>query len=76
MAAYYAQLRDLSADVILPNAGRGPDAFYDPKTGALRADVDRIYHADLRFLDKISRRSATNGAEVITILATRSGPNS
>jgi len=36
MVAYYAQLRDLSVTVILPNVGRDPDVFYDPKTGALR----------------------------------------
>ena len=34
MFGYYAQLRELSVNVILPNAGRNLDVFYDPKTGA------------------------------------------
>jgi hypothetical protein len=69
MAAYYAQLRDLSVNVILPNAGRNTDAFYDPKTGALRPAFQTMYRTDLRFLDNISASAAKSGAEVIAILA-------
>ncbi|HEY4303780.1 MAG TPA: hypothetical protein VGM82_04900 [Gemmatimonadaceae bacterium] len=69
MAAFYAQLRDLSVNVILPNAGRNPGAFYDPKTGLLRAEFQTLYRMDLRALDNLSGDAAKTGAEVITILA-------
>lgn len=69
MVAYYAQLRDLSVNVILPNAGRNPDAFYDPKTGALRPEFELLYRTDLRVLDNISVNAVKSGNEVIAILA-------
>ena len=69
MSAYSAQLRDLSTRLILPNAGRNPDAFYDPKTGELRPELARIYRLDLETLDNLSVNAAKNGSEVITILA-------
>jgi hypothetical protein len=69
MAAYYAQLRDLSVNVILPNTGRNIDAFYDPQTGALRPAFDLMYRTDLRVLDNISLDAVRSGAEVIAILA-------
>lgn len=68
MLAYYSQVRELSIGVILPNMGRGLDAFYDPKTGALRP-VFEMYRIDLRSLDNLSGDAAKSGAEVITILA-------
>lgn len=33
-----AQLRALSETALLPNLGRGPDAFYDPASGRLRPE--------------------------------------
>jgi hypothetical protein len=68
MAAYYGQLRDLSVNVILPNAGKNLDAFYE-KSGALRPAIQLIYRADLRVLDNISKNAAQNGEDVIAILA-------
>jgi hypothetical protein len=61
MLAYYAQLRDLSVNVILPNADRGPDAFYNAKTGALRSDIRLLYHRDLTFLGNVSETAARQG---------------
>jgi hypothetical protein len=68
MIAYYSQVRDLSVNVILPNAGK-LDAFYDAKTGALRPEFQLMYRADLRVLDRVSVTSAKIGADVIAILA-------
>lgn len=69
MLAYYSQLRDLSVNVILPNIDRGPDAFYDPKTGKLRPDVRRLYYYDLRALDNGTQEALKFGPQVIKLLA-------
>jgi hypothetical protein len=69
MSAYYAQLRDISVNVILPNAGTNMEVFYDAKSGALRPEFQLVYRTDLRVLDNISANAARNGDEVIAILA-------
>jgi hypothetical protein len=69
MVAYYAQLRELSVNVILPNADRNSEVFYDPKTGALRPQIDVLYRTDLRILDNISVSTVKSGTEMIAILA-------
>jgi hypothetical protein len=69
MAAYYGQLRDLSVNMILPNAGRNADVFYDAKTGELRPPFQQVYRTDLRVLDNISVETAKNGPDVIKLLA-------
>jgi len=68
MSAYYSQLRDLSVNVILPNAGNA-DAFYDPKTGRLRSAFQMVYRHDLDVLDNISTDAVKSGNDVIAILA-------
>jgi hypothetical protein len=69
MAVFYGQLRDLSLNVIVPNLDRGPDAFYDPKTGRLRGDVRRVYYYDLDALGRLSNDGIRLGTEVIHLLA-------
>jgi len=68
MSAYYGQLRDLSVNVILPNAGNA-DAFYDLKTGRLRPAFQMMYRHDLDVLDNISTDAVKSGNDVIAILA-------
>jgi hypothetical protein len=69
MLAIYGQLRDLSINVILPAADRGPDAFYDSRTGALRSDVRRLYYVDLTSLESITKRAAQTGDSLLKRLA-------
>jgi hypothetical protein len=69
MSAYYAQLRDISVNVILPNAGTNVGVFYDAKSGQLRPEFQLVYRADLRALDNISVNAVKSGDEVIAILA-------
>ncbi len=69
MLAYYGQLRDLSVNVILPNAGKNIDVFYDPKSGELRPEFRLVYRTNLRVLDNVSGEAVKNGTEVIAILA-------
>jgi hypothetical protein len=68
-AVFYGQLRDLSVNVILPNVDRGPDAFYDARTGALRPEVRRLYYYDLGALDNLSRTMVKEGTALIGELA-------
>jgi hypothetical protein len=69
MLGFYAQLRELSVNVILPASDVGPDAFYNKKTGALRSDVRRVYYWDLKALDNIARDAARHGDSLVKMLA-------
>jgi len=66
---YYSQLRDVSINIILPNADRGPSAFYDARTGALRRDVSFIYFPNLLSLDRLANEGVKLGKDVIAQLA-------
>ncbi|HTE45957.1 MAG TPA: hypothetical protein VK636_11975 [Gemmatimonadaceae bacterium] len=69
MLAIYGQLRELSIGVILPGADRGADAFYDARSGILRADIRRLYYWDLNALENISKQTARQGDQLIKRLA-------
>jgi hypothetical protein len=69
MLGFYAQLRELSVNVILPASDIGPDAFYNKQTGALRSDVRRLYYWDLNALENMARNAARHGDSLVKTLA-------
>jgi hypothetical protein len=64
----YAQLRDVSTRIILPNRDRGPDAFYDAKTGRLRSDVADVYYFDMRVAGNYAKTAVVQGDSLLKIL--------
>jgi hypothetical protein len=67
--AAYAQLRELSVNVILPGSDRGPDAFYNPKTGKLRADIATLYYDDMNVAEGNARSAVFFGDSLLRTLA-------
>lgn len=65
-----AQLRHLSETVLLPNAGRGPEEFYDPTTKQLRPKYT-WYLDGLRNLSGVAQNITTLGDSIVADLKTK-----